>query len=57
MFSQLLVSGIAQGALYALIALAMTVIYRSTTVVNFGHGDFVMRSEERRGGKECLCWG
>lgn len=42
MFSQLLVSGIAQGALYALIALAMTVIYRSTTVVNFGHGDFVM---------------
>ena len=42
MFSQLIVSGIAQGALYALIALAMTVIYRATTVVNFGHGDFVM---------------
>ena len=42
MFSQLVVSGIAQGALYALIALAMTVIYRATTVVNFGHGDFVM---------------
>ncbi len=42
MFSQLIVSGVAQGALYALIALAMTVIYRATTVVNFGHGDFVM---------------
>ena len=42
MLAQLLVSGIAQGALYALIALAMTVIYRATTVVNFGHGDFVM---------------
>ncbi len=42
MLAQLIVSGIAQGALYALIALAMTVIYRATTVVNFGHGDFVM---------------
>lgn len=42
MLAQLVVSGIAQGALYALIALAMTVIYRATTVVNFGHGDFVM---------------
>ena len=42
MLAQLVVSGLAQGALYALIALAMTVIYRATTVVNFGHGDFVM---------------
>ena len=39
---QLTLSGIAQGALYALIALSLTVIYRSTTIVNFGHGDFVM---------------
>ena len=38
----LLVSGIAQGALYALVALAMTVVYRATTVINFGQGDFVM---------------
>src|SRR5918995_672603 len=42
MLGQLLVSGIAQGALYALVALAMTVVYRATTVVNFGQGDFVM---------------
>ncbi len=27
--------------LYALIALSMPVIYRATTVVNFGHGDMV----------------
>ena len=42
MLGQLLVSGIAQGALYALVALAMTVVYRATTVINFGHGDLVM---------------
>ena len=42
MLAQLLVSGVAQGALYALVALAMTVIYRATTVINFGHGDLVM---------------
>ena len=39
---QLLVSGIAIGMLYALIALSMTILYRATTVVNFGHGDLVM---------------
>ena len=38
---QLVVSGIATGMLYALIALSMTVVYRATTVVNFGHGDMV----------------
>jgi branched-chain amino acid transport system permease protein len=27
--------------IYALIALSMTVVYRATTVVNFGHGDMV----------------
>lgn len=40
--SQLVVSGITSGMLYALIALSMTVGYRATTVVNFGHGDVVM---------------
>ena len=39
---QLLVSGIAIGMLYALIGLSMTILYRATTVVNFGHGDLVM---------------
>ena len=42
MLAQLIASGIAHGAIYALIALAMTVVYRATTVVNFGHGDMVM---------------
>ena len=38
---QLIVSGISSGMLYALIALSMTVVYRATTVVNFGQGDMV----------------
>jgi len=38
---QLVVSGLATGMLYALVALSMTVGYRATTVVNFGHGDMV----------------
>ena len=38
---QLVVSGTSTGMLYALIALSMTVVYRATTVVNFGHGDMV----------------
>lgn len=39
MLPQLVVSGIGTGMLYALIALSMTVIYRTTTIVNFGQGD------------------
>ena len=42
MFLQLTISGLSQGAIYALVALSLTVVYRSTTIVNFGHGDFVM---------------
>ena len=42
MLGQLLVGGVAQGAVYALVALSMTVLYRATTAVNFGQGDFVM---------------
>lgn len=42
MFAQLVVSGISLGAIYALVALSMTVVYRATTVLNFGHGDLVM---------------
>ncbi len=41
MLPQLVVSGITSGMLYALVALSMTVVYRATTVVNFGHGDMV----------------
>lgn len=42
MLAQLVVSGIVQGAIYAFVALSMTVIFRSTTAVNFGQGDFFM---------------
>ncbi|HET6521510.1 MAG TPA: branched-chain amino acid ABC transporter permease [Geminicoccaceae bacterium] len=42
MLAQIVVSGVAQGALYALVALGMTIVYRATTVVNFGHGDLLM---------------
>lgn len=42
MLAQLIVSGLAVGCVYALVALGMTVLYRATTVVNFGHGQFFM---------------
>jgi branched-chain amino acid transport system permease protein len=42
MLAQLVVSGLAAGCVYALVALGMTVLYRATTVVNFGHGEFFM---------------
>jgi len=41
---QLTLSGLAQGAIYALVALAITLVFRATTIVNFGHGDMVMAS-------------
>jgi branched-chain amino acid transport system permease protein len=40
--AQLTLSGLSQGAIYALVALSMTLVYRATTIVNFAHGDFVM---------------
>ncbi|HMM54010.1 MAG TPA: branched-chain amino acid ABC transporter permease [Candidatus Desulfobacillus sp.] len=39
---QVLFSGIAAGAVYALIALAMVIIYRTTEVLNFAQGDMAM---------------
>lgn len=42
MLPQLVLSGISQGAIYALVALSLTLVYRATTIVNFGHGDVVM---------------
>ena len=41
---QVLFSGIAAGAVYALIALAMVSIYRTTEVLNFAQGDMAMAS-------------
>lgn len=42
MLAQLIVSGLAVGSVYALVALGMTILFRATTIVNFGHGEFFM---------------
>lgn len=44
MFYQLIISGIGQGSVYALVALGMTLVFRVTTVVNFAHGELFMFS-------------
>ncbi|MGD9043601.1 MAG: branched-chain amino acid ABC transporter permease, partial [Desulfobacterales bacterium] len=36
---QYLVSGLATGSIYALVALGLALIYRSTRILNFAHGD------------------
>jgi branched-chain amino acid transport system permease protein len=40
--SQVLVSGITLGSLYALVGLGFVVIYRATKVVNFAQGEMMM---------------
>lgn len=44
MFLQLVISGLAFGSLYALIALAMVIIYKTSEVPNFGQGEMAMIS-------------
>ena len=44
MFGQLIVSGISIGATYALMALAMVIIYKTSEVLNFAQGDMAMLS-------------
>jgi branched-chain amino acid transport system permease protein len=41
-FIQLLLAGLALGSIYALVALGFVVIYRSSAVFNFAHGEFLM---------------
>ncbi len=41
---QVLFSGLAAGSVYALVALAMVIIYRTTEVLNFAQGDMAMMS-------------
>ncbi|MCP4691880.1 MAG: branched-chain amino acid ABC transporter permease, partial [Desulfobacterales bacterium] len=36
---QYIISGLAQGSLYVLVALGVVLIYRSNRVLNFAHGD------------------
>ncbi|MDP6033409.1 MAG: branched-chain amino acid ABC transporter permease, partial [Candidatus Marinimicrobia bacterium] len=40
--SQEVISGIALGSIYALIALGFTLIYKATEVVNFAQGELMM---------------
>jgi branched-chain amino acid transport system permease protein len=44
MFLQLIISGLSYGSLYALIALAMVIIYKTSEVPNFGQGEMAMIS-------------
>lgn len=39
-FTQVLMSGLATGSIYALIALGLVLLYRTTTILNFAHGEF-----------------
>ena len=39
-FLQATVSGLAIGSIYALIALGLVLLYRTTTILNFAHGEF-----------------
>jgi branched-chain amino acid transport system permease protein len=41
-YAQLLVSGLVIGSIYALVALGFAIIYKSTSVVNFAQGEFLM---------------
>jgi branched-chain amino acid transport system permease protein len=41
-FSQLVVSGIANGCIYAIVAIGFSIIYGGTQVINFAQGEFVM---------------
>ena len=41
-FLQLMVQGLALGAVYALVALGFVVIYKATAVINFAHGELML---------------
>jgi branched-chain amino acid transport system permease protein len=41
-FLQLVISGVAQGCIYGLIALGFVLIYKATETVSFAQGDLMM---------------
>jgi branched-chain amino acid transport system permease protein len=43
-FLQLCLNGVAIGAIYALVALGLVMIYKATEIINFAHGDILMAS-------------
>lgn len=44
MLSYLIIGGLTSGALYALVALGIVLVYKATGTINFAHGEFVMIS-------------
>ncbi|MBI3781253.1 MAG: branched-chain amino acid ABC transporter permease [candidate division NC10 bacterium] len=44
MLTQLIVSGLATGCLYALVALGLVIVYKASNVLNFAQGDMAMVS-------------
>lgn len=44
MFGQLVFSGIAMGSLYALVALGLVMVFKSTNLINFAYGQMAMLS-------------
>lgn len=44
MFGQLIIGGLASGACYALLAIAMVIIYKASEVINFAQGEMAMIS-------------
>jgi branched-chain amino acid transport system permease protein len=44
MLFQQIINGLALGSIYALIALGFSIIYKSTDILNFAHGDLMMIS-------------
>lgn len=41
-FVQLLIAGLALGAVYGMVSLGFGIVYNATRVINFAHGEFVM---------------
>ena len=48
-FAQQVVGGLAQGAIYGSLALALVLIYKATEVINFAQGEMAMFSTY-------ICW-
>jgi branched-chain amino acid transport system permease protein len=42
LFLQLVISGLVVGSIYALVALGFVIIYKSTSILNFAQGEFLM---------------
>ncbi|NBY09219.1 MAG: branched-chain amino acid ABC transporter permease, partial [Betaproteobacteria bacterium] len=40
-WAQLAINGIAVGAIYAMVAIGIVLIYKATEVLNFAHGDLL----------------